>query len=123
MNIADLPPALVRSGRIELWLETALPDAVARQTILERHLTGLPADIGDADVARLVEATDGFTGADLGPVINDGKNLMAFDKAQQRACAAPTEYFLTAARSIRANKERYLQARHEPSHCEATVAP
>jgi len=122
MNIADLPPALVRSGRIELWLETALPDAVARQTILERHLAGLPADIGDADVAQLVEATDGFTGADLGPVINDGKNLMAYDKAQQRACAAPTEYFLTAVRTIRSNKDRYLQARQEPERCEASVA-
>ncbi len=123
MNIAGLPPALVRSGRIELWLETALPDAVARQTILERHLAGLRGDIGDADIRQLVEATAGFTGADLGPVINDGKNLMAYDKAQQRACGAPTEYFLTAARAIRGNKDRYVQARHEPQRCEAAVAP
>src|SRR5262249_6588343 len=123
MNIADLPPALVRSGRIELWLETALPDAVARQTILERHLAGLPADIGDADVVQLVEATDGFTGADLGPVNNDGKNLVAYGKAQARGCAAPTEYFLRAVRAIRTNKDRYLQARHEPMRCGAAVAP
>jgi SpoVK/Ycf46/Vps4 family AAA+-type ATPase len=124
MNIADLPPALVRSGRIELWLETALPDAVARRTILERHLAGLPADFGEADVGQLVEATAGFTGADLGPVINDGKNLMAFDKAQQRACAAPTEYFLTAVRAIRANQNRCVEARrHDPKQHEATVGP
>jgi hypothetical protein len=27
------------------------------------------------EVTKLVEATDGFTGADLAPVVNDGKNL------------------------------------------------
>jgi transitional endoplasmic reticulum ATPase len=34
MDAASLPPALVRSGRIELWLETRLPDAAARRTIV-----------------------------------------------------------------------------------------
>src|SRR5262249_17900310 len=111
MNVGDLPPALVRSGRIELWLETALPDAVARGTILRRHLAGLPSEFAEVDVDRLVAATAGFTGADLGPVIDDGKNLMAYDKVQERELQAATEYFLTAARVIRANKERYEQAR------------
>src|SRR5205807_3403711 len=30
MNVSSLPAALVRSGRIELWLETKLPDVEAR---------------------------------------------------------------------------------------------
>jgi hypothetical protein len=62
-----------------------------------------------------VEATDGFTGADLGPVIDDGKNLIAYDRVQRREPAAPTSYFLAAIRAIRANKERYEQARTQPS--------
>src|SRR5207248_6172716 len=33
MNVSSLPPALVRSGRIELWLETKLPDVEARAAI------------------------------------------------------------------------------------------
>ncbi len=114
MNMGDLPPALVRSGRIELWLETTLPDAPARHTILQRHLAGLPAEVADVAITQLVEATDGFTGADLGPVIDDGKNLMAYDTVQKREPATPTSYFLTAIRAIRANKERFEQARPQP---------
>src|SRR5262249_9394405 len=33
-DVGNLPPALVRSGRIELWLETRLPAATARAAIL-----------------------------------------------------------------------------------------
>lgn len=110
MNLADLPPALVRSGRIELWLETKLPDARARHSILTRHLHGLPQELADVDVPQLVEETDGFTGADLGPVIDDGKNLLAYDKVQQREPQPPTSYFLTAIRAIRSNRKRYALA-------------
>lgn len=110
MNLADLPPALVRSGRIELWLETKLPDAPARHGILSRHLRGLPADLSEVDVQQLVEATDGFTGADLGPVVDDGKNLFAWDKANERDLKPATAYFLTAIQAIRSNKERFMQA-------------
>jgi SpoVK/Ycf46/Vps4 family AAA+-type ATPase len=110
MDVADLPPALVRSGRIELWLETKLPDARARSQILSRHLHSLPEQVGRVDVSQLVEATEGFTGADLGPVVDDGKNLLAYDRVQKREPKAPTSYFLSAIRAIRANKERYAQA-------------
>jgi transitional endoplasmic reticulum ATPase len=110
MNVADLPPALVRSGRIELWLETKLPEAAARHSILSRHLRGLPADVADVEVSQLVEATAGFTGADLGPVVDDGKNLLAYDKALQREPKPPTSYFLDAIQAIRTNRERYALA-------------
>lgn len=110
MNVADLPPALVRSGRIELWLETALPDARARHTILRRHLSSLPPQFGDIDITQLVDATEGFTGADLGPLVDSGKNLLAYDQIQGREPASPTSYFLAAVNEIRANKERYERA-------------
>lgn len=113
MNLADLPPALVRSGRIELWLETRLPDADARRTILARCLSDLPADIADVELEPLVEETEGFTGADLGPVTDDGKNLLAYDRVHRRELKAPTSYFLAAIRGVRANRERYAQARQQ----------
>src|SRR6185295_11742206 len=43
MDVGNLPPALVRSGRIELWLETRMPDSAARHAILMKHIAGLPA--------------------------------------------------------------------------------
>ena len=42
MNVASLPPALIRSGRVELWLEMKLPDPEARTQILTRRFNELP---------------------------------------------------------------------------------
>jgi hypothetical protein len=39
MDVGGLPPALIRSGRIELWLETRLPDAMARAQVDPRGPT------------------------------------------------------------------------------------
>jgi len=113
MNLADLPPALVRSGRIELWLETKLPDAQARREILTRCLSDLPEEIAAVELEQLVDGTEGFTGADLGPVVDDGKNILAFDRVHRRQLRSPTAYFLEAIRAMRENKERYQHARQQ----------
>jgi ATP-dependent 26S proteasome regulatory subunit len=110
MDVAGLPPALVRSGRIELWLETRLPDLPARAEIVQDHAAQLPAGIGSLDVAAVAEATDGMTGADLKALMEDGKMLYAFDRAKGRPSRPATEYFLAAIETIRANKQRYAEA-------------
>ncbi len=110
MDVGNLPPAMIRSGRIELWLEMSLPDAEARATIISTHLSQLPASLAQADLPPIVSATKGFTGADLKRLIEDGKTLYAYDKAQGRRPGAPTEYFLAAVETVRANKERYAEA-------------
>ncbi len=38
MDPNQMPAALLRAGRVELWLETKLPDARARQEILDSNL-------------------------------------------------------------------------------------
>jgi len=111
MELADLPPALLRSGRIELWLETRLPDSAARLRILERLLQGVPADLADIDLSSLVAATEGFTGADLDPVVSDGKKLFVADKLRGLPLCAVTEYFVKAAEEVRRNKSRYAAAK------------
>lgn len=110
MDVASLPPALVRSGRIELWLETGLPDAAARAAILLDRCAELPPAVGDVDVERLAEATDGLTGADLKRLMDDGKILYAYDRAQGLPSGDATAYFLRATETVRANKERYATA-------------
>ncbi len=112
MNVANLPPALVRSGRIELWLETRLPDTQARAAILMDLLDQLPPGLGSADLEPLVMATDGLTGADLKRLVADGKTLYAYDKAHNQPLRSPTDYFLTAIEGVLANKERYAEAAH-----------
>src|SRR6266567_2387818 len=65
MDVGGLPPALVRSGRIELWLETRLPDEAARVALLGDLCRQLPPALGDVNVEALARATDTLSGADL----------------------------------------------------------
>ena len=110
MQASSLPPALVRSGRIELWLELRLPDDRARAAILEQHLSQLPAALSDVDISQLVPETEEFTGADLKRLVEDGKTLYAYDYAHQRALRSPTDYFISAVALVKRNKALYGQA-------------
>jgi len=110
MNVASLPPALIRSGRIELWLETRLPDLDARVEILEALAARLPPAIGPLNLAELAGETEGFTGSDLKRLIEDGKLLLAYDKVRNLPLRSPTHYFLDAIETVRDNKARYKAA-------------
>ncbi len=110
MDVGNLPPALVRSGRIELWLETRLPDAAAREAILADRCSRLPASIGAVDVPQLAAASDGLSGADLKRVVDDGKLLFAYERQRKTTVLAGTEYFLRAIETVRRNKEQYAAA-------------
>jgi AAA+ superfamily predicted ATPase len=110
MDVAGLPPALVRSGRIELWLETSLPNLEARTQIIADHVAALPETVKGIDVAALADATDGLTGADIKALMEDGKMLFAYDRSRGADTKPPTEYFVSAIGTIRANKARYAEA-------------
>jgi transitional endoplasmic reticulum ATPase len=110
MNVASLPAALIRSGRVELWLEMKLPNEEARAQILTRHVAELPEEVRQVDVAALVPATEGFTGADLKRLIEDGKALYAYDKVKRFEMKEPTAYFLKAVEGVRENKQRFAEA-------------
>ena len=105
-----LPPALIRSGRIELWLETRLPDALARAQIIEDLLATQPEGFARPNVSRIATETEGMTGADLKRLVEDGKILFAFDKARSKSIRSTTEYILAAIEPVRANKARYAAA-------------
>ncbi len=110
MDVGNLPPALVRSGRIELWLETRLPDANARGQILGDRCAELPPSLGTVAVGQLTELTDGMSGADLKRMVEDGKLLYAYDVARELPTKPITEYMVAAMETVRANKERYANA-------------
>jgi transitional endoplasmic reticulum ATPase len=110
MNLSHLPPALVRSGRVELWLEMKLPDGDARRRILEKYMQGLPPELAGCDTRRVLAATEGFTGADMKRLAEDAKGFFAFDRASKAALREANEYYLEAAEGVRENKARYEQA-------------
>ncbi len=110
MDVGNLPPALVRSGRIELWLEMRLPDHAARAAILEQQLRRVPPPLDQADVPQIAAATGGFTGADLKRLVEDGKALYAIDRVAGQDGRSMTDHCLAAAQAVRASKDKYEQA-------------
>jgi transitional endoplasmic reticulum ATPase len=110
MDVGNLPPALVRSGRIELWLETRLPSKAARAAILADRCADLPATIGSVDVEALAVASEALSGADLKRVVEDGKLLFAFARARGERMQPATAYFLQGIETVRRNKEQYAAA-------------
>jgi len=110
MDVGSVPPALVRSGRIELWLETRLPDYNARLAILEDRATSLPESIKNVNLAKLAEDSEDLTGADLRRVIEDGKILIAYDKSRNLPIGQANDYFERSIQTIRENKSKYEAA-------------
>jgi transitional endoplasmic reticulum ATPase len=110
MDVGNLPPALIRSGRVELWLEMRVPDASARRTILEQLVAALPESLRDVDFDALASATDGFTGADLRRMMDDSKALYAYDRSTGSSVRPISDYFGAAIEGVRRNKQRYDEA-------------
>ena len=68
-DISQLPPELLRKGRFDEIFFVDLPDAQDRATIFNIHLKRhhqLPANF---DMAQLVQASEGFSGAEIQQII------------------------------------------------------
>jgi hypothetical protein len=101
MEPADLPIAILRSGRVELWLETRLPEILA----------AMPTPLCDVDAAKLASASHGATDTDLKAIIEDGKLLFAHDQTTGNYGRPAEEYFLDAIATIRQNRRKYQKRR------------
>jgi transitional endoplasmic reticulum ATPase len=119
MEVASIPPAMLRSGRVELWLETRLPDLRARAAILRGRLCQLAAPVCDADISVIAEATRGLTGADLKAVVEDGKLLFAHDKVKGKPLRGIEDYFLDAVKTVRENRRTY---KRKPAQMNETIS-
>jgi len=64
-NIDALPPELLRKGRFDEIFFVDLPGAAARRKIVEVHLSRRQRDPTAFDVSSLVQACDGFSGAEI----------------------------------------------------------
>ncbi|MEI9995038.1 MAG: ATP-binding protein [Rhizomicrobium sp.] len=102
MDVRHIPDAVLRSGRVEVWLQTKLPDADIRARILKRYLNEdkhLP-DVNIIDFDRLASATEGFTQADLRRVAGDAKSLYASDLVKGRVPVTAVDYVLNAVDAV-----------------------
>jgi len=67
LDIVD--EALLRPGRFDRIIEVPNPDSKGRKHIFEIHTKKKPLE-SDVDIAKLVELTDGFSGAEIAAVTN-----------------------------------------------------
>jgi ATP-dependent 26S proteasome regulatory subunit len=112
MELRHIPPALIRSGRVELWLETKLPDQAARAEHLRRLTAGLPSELREFDITAAAVAAEHCTPADLKRLVNDAKTCYAWDRQRGRSQHSFTNYLLDAAADLKRLKQLYAQVRN-----------
>ncbi|MHA7646328.1 CDC48 family AAA ATPase [Nitrosopumilus sp. S4] len=83
LDIVD--EALLRPGRFDRIIEVPNPDEKGRKHIFEIHTKNKPLD-SDVEIGKLVELTDGFSGAEIASVTN-----RAATKALKRYVDSKTE--------------------------------
>ena len=71
-----LDPALLRPGRFDRQVVVDRPDLKGREAILRIHARNKPL-VPDVDLSLLARRTPGFTGADLGNLMNEAALLAA----------------------------------------------
>ena len=113
-----LDPALLRPGRFDRQITVDRPDLRGRRAILDVHAKGKPLG-KDVDLDVIAKKTPGFTGADLGNLLNEAAllaarankkviNMAELEEASEKVCFGPER------RShVISDKEKRLTAVHE----------
>lgn len=116
-----LDPALLRPGRFDRRVEVPLPDILGREQILKVHMRKVPMD-DDVNPRIIARGTPGFSGADLGNLVNEaalfaareGRRVVAmeqFEKAKDKILMGAERRSM-----VMSEEERKNTAYHESGH-------
>ncbi|VBB05801.1 atpase aaa-type core [Lucifera butyrica] len=116
-----LDPALLRAGRFDRRIFVDRPDAKGRQEILNVHTAGKPVS-AEVDLAVIARRISGFTGADIGNLVNEaallairfGKKQIEmddFEEAIELVIAGPERKS-----RVLSERDRKIVAYHEAGH-------
>jgi transitional endoplasmic reticulum ATPase len=97
-----LDEALLRPGRFDVIVEIPLPDEESRLDILKIHTKGMP--LKDVDISKLVEPTEGFTGADIKSLVREA-GLNAIRKGLDKTDYVTAEDFKEALEKVKSSKK------------------
>lgn len=109
MDASKLPEALLRSGRVELWLETRAPDTERRMAILEKWMSADVAEFQSFDARAIAEETQGFTPADLRRLSGEAKLFYAADVLEAKPVRPPEDYLRRAIEEMVAQRDIMAQ--------------
>jgi SpoVK/Ycf46/Vps4 family AAA+-type ATPase len=76
-DISELPPELVRKGRVDEVFFVDLPDAAVRREIFKIHLEKRGLDPQAFALEALAERANGFTGAEIEEAVVSARYLAA----------------------------------------------
>ena len=116
-----LDPALLRPGRFDRQVTVDRPDVKGREAILKIHARNKPLST-DVDLERVAQLTPGFSGADLGNLMNESALLAArrrherigmdeITESMERCIAGPARKS-----RVMTDTERKTIAYHESGH-------
>ena len=116
-----LDPAILRPGRFDRKVAVGRPDVKGREEILRVHVKDKPLG-EDVDLAQIAQTTAGFTGADIGNLMNEAAIMAA--KAtrsyitQQDIKHAFIKVGIGAEKrsKVISDKEKKITAYHEAGH-------
>lgn len=92
-DITKMPPELLRKGRFDEIFFVDLPNPEERKKIFEVHIGKCPsADLNNIDIPKLVNKTDGYSGADIEGVVKDAVENAFCDDAK----TVTTKYIIDA---------------------------
>jgi len=79
-NVNVLPPELIRKGRFDEIFFVDLPNSAERQAIFRVQLARHKQNVADFDLAKLVAASQGFSGAEIDAAIKSAMYAAFADK-------------------------------------------
>ncbi len=116
-----LDPALLRPGRFDRRVVVGKPDLKGREQILAVHMKKTPLG-PDVDITKIARGTPGFTGADLGNLVNEAALMAArtdkkylemedFEKAKDKVIMGSERKSM-----VISEEDRKTTAYHEAGH-------
>lgn len=82
-DVSQLPPEMLRKGRFDEIFFIDLPDEREREEIFKIHLRRTGVKLPDLDSKKLMEVTDGFTGAEIEAIIIEGMHDAFLDNKRK----------------------------------------
>lgn len=103
----SIDPAFRRPGRFDRTLFIPPPDKVARQFILKSVLKDRPHD-PRLDLAKIIERTPGFSGADLAALVDTASDFAIDDSAGGSIVPLNDRHLAEALHEVRASTGEWL---------------
>jgi transitional endoplasmic reticulum ATPase len=118
--------ALLRPGRFDKIVYIPNPDKYTRERILQINVKGKPIS-DDIDLKKLVDMTEGFSGADVSSVANTAVSLVLHDYIQKypspeealkhtSEARVSTRHFKDAVKNVRRQREMKPEEKINLSH-------